>query len=259
MKTLSLLTAAALVFAAPGEIAVSSALAGGNAKPIKVTSTLDRRTVLPTRIHWVGRPSIAPANVASVEFLIDGRLGWVERHAPYVYGNDGNWLVTSFLKPGVHTFTVRVTTLTGTIARDTVRARVAAPAAPPAELSGTWSRTPTEEDLKKCTAASGGCPPTGTWGLTISARGWTMRDPQNGGGLFDVAYLADGRLQMRPTIEYPPFPNSNNGGWCGDTDPLSIWSAIASSDGKTLQLAPVGGDPCGNRAAILEGTWTRVG
>ena len=90
MKAMFLLTAAALALAAPGEIAVSSALAGGNPKPIKVTSTLDRSTVLPTRIHWVARPSIAPASVASVEFLIDGRLGWVERHAPYVYGNDGN-------------------------------------------------------------------------------------------------------------------------------------------------------------------------
>ena len=43
--------------------------------------------------------------------------------------------------------------------------------------------------------------------------GWQLRDPTPGGswGLFDVLYQPGGRLQMRPTIEYPPYPNSNNG------------------------------------------------
>src|SRR5712692_1085654 len=74
-------------------------------QPISVTSTLDRQTALPHRILWEATPSVP--EVSEVDFLIDGTLGWVEHYVPYVYGDDGNWLVTSFLKPGEHTFTVR--------------------------------------------------------------------------------------------------------------------------------------------------------
>jgi hypothetical protein len=239
-------------------LAASSGFAGGNAKTLKVTSTLDGRRVLPTRIHWTARPGIASSKVEEVDFLIDGRLAWVEHKAPYAYGNDGNWLVTSFLKPGMHTFTVRALTLPRRpIAADVVKARVVAALPPPSELAGSWTRVVTDEDVKKCTSDQ--CAPAGTWGLTISSRGWAVRDPEGGGGLFDVAYLAGGKLQMRPTIEYPTYPNANNGGWCGDTDPLSVWTGVPSSDGKTLRLDPAGTDPCGDRASVIEGTWTRTG
>ena len=62
---------------------------------------------------------------------------------------------------------------------------------------------------------------------------------------------------MRPTIEYPPYPNDNKGGFCEDTDPLATWTYTVANDGKTLSLHPTGHDPCGDRAAILEGTWRR--
>ena len=73
--------------------------------PFKVSSTLDGKTVLPHRIHWLGYPSLAHADVVKVEFLIDGKLAWVEHSAPYVYGSDDNgrnegYLVTSWLTPG---------------------------------------------------------------------------------------------------------------------------------------------------------------
>src|SRR5205085_9883793 len=117
---------------------------------------------------------------------------------------------------------------------DTVTARVLPAPAPPSELAGTWSRTATKDDLKKCkTAAEGGCPPTGVWKITIGSRGWAPTDPEGNRGLFDVAYLGDGRVQLRPTIEYPPFPNSNNGGWCSDTDPLASWTTTVDLSAKT--------------------------
>jgi hypothetical protein len=236
--------------------AVSSALAGADTTAHKMTSTLDGRHTLPTRVHWIARPGISSAKVAEVDFLIDGRLAWVEHKPPYVYGDDGNWLVTSFLKPGMHTFTTRAITIaTKRIRPDIVKALVVAPAAPPAELAGSWTRAVSADDMKKCT--SGSCAPAGTWGLTVSAKGWAMRDPDGGAGLFDVAYLAGGALQMRPTIEFPTYPNANNGGFCSDTDPLSVWTGTPSSDGKTLRLDPAQADPCGDRAAILQGTWIR--
>ena len=52
----------------------------------------------------------------------------------------GNWLVTSVLKPGLHTFTVRALTADNQVALDKFQARVTAPRRPPAKLAGSWSR-----------------------------------------------------------------------------------------------------------------------
>ncbi len=232
------------------------ALAAGTGS-FKVTSTLDGKTVLPLRIHWIARPGLTSSKVKQVDFLIDNKLGWVEHNPPYVYGDDGNWLVTSFLKPGRHTFTTRVVAIDGTKVTDTVRARVIAPPQPPATLIGTWGRVVSKSDVTKATSSQP--PPAGRWEITISATGWRTTDPDHGGGMFDVAYVETGRVQLRPTIETPPYPNPSNGGWCADTDPLAIWSDAVSADGSTLTLTPIGREPCGDRAAILEGTWTRVG
>jgi hypothetical protein len=224
---------------------------------LKVTSTLDGLTTLPHRIHWQAFPSAPAADVSEVDFLIDGNLGWVEHKTPYFYGNDGNWLVTSFLTPGEHTFTVRVITTGGHTATDTLKASVTAPAAPPAALAGTWTRTVTPADVQKATSSQP--PPPGRWQLQIGAVGWQLHDPTGGGLILDVGYQAAGSLLMRPTIEYPPYPNSNGGGLCEDTDPLWAWTYSVGDGGKTLTLRPLGHDPCGDRAAILTGTWTRTG
>jgi hypothetical protein len=97
----------------------------------------------------------------------------------------------------------------------------------------------------------------GLWRLTVVAAGWELLDPQANQGLFDVGYQS-AALEMRPTIEYPPFPNSNNGGFCANTDPIFDWTYAIGRGGRTLTLHPEGQDPCGDRAATLEGTWTRV-
>ena len=246
--------------AADNESVTTSRAATPAASPAKlsVTSTLDRHTTLPIRIHWQAFPSASARDVSEVDFLIDGKLGWVEHKTPYFYGNDGNWLVTSFLTPGKHSFTVRVITTDGHTATDTVRASVTAPPAPPPALRGvTWTRQVTAADVRKAT--SGQAPPPGRWRLGISPAGWQLHDPTGGGLLFDVGYDPDGSLQMRPTIEYPPYPNSNDGGFCQDTDPLWAWTYSVGDNGKTLTLRSIGHDPCGDRIAILAGTWTRTG
>jgi hypothetical protein len=233
---------------------ISTAHAARREAGFTVRSTLDRKKVLPIRIHWIAKTNIRASRVKEIDFLIDGRLAWIEHHAPFVYANDGNWLVTNFLKPGKHVFRVRAISKSGRTTRDTMAARVRPAPAPPAQLAGTWSRTVTSDDLKKCTSQSG-CPPTGRWSIKISKRGWSPRDPQGNVGLFDVTYPSATILQMRPTIEYPPYPNSNNGGWCDDTDPLATYSVNINTADNTMTLTAT--DPCGDRAAILEGTWAR--
>jgi hypothetical protein len=134
---------------------------------LSVTSTLDRHTTLPIRIHWQAFPSASATDVSEVDFLIDGKLGWVEDKKPYFYGSDGNWLVASFLTPGVHSFTVRVITTDGHTATDTVNASAARPPAPPVALRGvTWTHRVTAADVRKAT--SGQPPPPGRWRLRIS-------------------------------------------------------------------------------------------
>jgi hypothetical protein len=245
------------VAALAGLLAASAAVAANHANTFSVRSTLDGKTVLPIRIHWIAQPSIPPSQVSEVDFRIDGRLAWVEHHAPYVYANDVNWLVTTFLKPARHTFSVSAISTSGRKASDTVTARVAPAPAPPADLTGSWSRTATTSDLAKCTTGPA-CDPIGTWRITISSKGWSARDPRGGGLLFDIVYLSPSQVQLRPTIEYPPYPNNNNGGWCDDTDPLAVYSVSIDTSGQTMTLGAVGHDSCGDRAAILEGTWTHT-
>jgi hypothetical protein len=248
-----------LSFLAVATLAIGTGTAAGHGSGPIVHSTLDGKQVLPIRIHWTAHSSIPAAQVKAVDFFIDGRLAWVEHKPPYVFASDGNWLVTTFLTPGRHVFRTMLVTTNGQRTSDTVTARVLPAPTPPAELAGTWSRTATKEDLSKCTtAAQGGCPPTGLWKITIGPRGWAPLDPQGNRGLFDVEFLGNGRVQLRPTIEYPPYPNSNNGGWCSDTDPLSAWTATVDLTAKTLTLRPEHTDPCGDRAAILAGTWKRT-
>jgi hypothetical protein len=231
-------------------IAVSSALAGRDAKSFTVTSSLDGKTVLPLRIRWIAQPNIPVEQVKEVDYLIDGHRAWVEHHAPYYYGsnegNYGNSLVTSFLKPGQHTFTVQALTTSGQKATDTVKARVLAAPPPPAKLAGAWTRIVTPDDLKKGPAG----PPAGPWTITITSIGWATGP----GDDFDVRYLPNGNVVMGPEID---TLTRHSGAFCG-VDPLHTWTVALSADDKSMQLNPVGTDTCGDRVAILQGTWTRA-
>jgi hypothetical protein len=253
---------AALAFAAssaPGSKPPTAFARTVSSAPLKVTSTLDGKTVLPIRIQWIARPNVSPPKVEAVDYLIDGRLAWVEHHSPYFYADDGNWLVTTFLKPGKHVFTVRVITTTGRTSTDATTARVVAAPAPPTQLLGTWGRTVTAADVKKATSNSP--PPPGRWEIRIGAEGWALgtgHAPTANSLSFDVAYLANGHLQMRPTIERLPY-QGDQGGFCNGVDPLFTWTVSVDATSKTMTLNPSGRDPCGDRVAILQGTWTRVG
>lgn len=245
----------------------------------KVTSTLDGKAVLPHRIHWLGFPSLPHAKVAKVAFLIDGKLGWVEHSAPYVYGADDNgrnegYLVTSWLAPGRHRFVVRVTATDGTAATDNVIARVLPAPAPPAPLAGTWARTIDTATAPK--PGSSGNPtdtftPNGRYTLTFDKR-W-MRDhfpgsfvyPQSnktGNGFVFLSDYTAGPTRLHVVGEVIFHPSSDQlaegGSWCYNSGPPADYNWSVSSN--TLTLAPVGGkDACAIRGFIWTGQWTRVG
>jgi hypothetical protein len=227
-----------------GSVAVSSALAGGSSS-FAVRSSLDGKKVLPHRIHWIARPQISTKKVAAVYFLVDGKKLWVEHHAPYYYGDDGNYLVTSFLKPGMHKFTVKVFASDGGHAADTVRARVLAAPAPPAGLAGAWTGF----------RPAGGVP-AGNWRLEITREGWEIIDPKNGGNRIDVAYLSPGLLEVRTGMA-TGHPTHDLNGWCNGAPGKPAryhWSVT----GTALSFSFVSGHACPGFTTFITGSWSRV-
>jgi hypothetical protein len=222
---------------------------------VAVSSTLQGRSVLPHRIRWEAQPT-DPNRVEQVDFLIDSQLAWTERNAPYVYGDDGNWLVTSFLPPGRHRFETRLVTSDAHTFSDTVVATVPDADEPPMPVSGHWTRVVTTADT--ATATSGAPPPVGLWSLTIDDVGWSLSDPAQGRLRTDVAYPAAGHLVLRPTIETPPYSDQSHGAFCHEPDPEGNWTYTVRDNGRTLTLQPAAPDPCGDRTAVLRGQWTRT-
>ena len=247
---LTLALAAVLAPAAysrPLEGAIGGAAVGrAGAQAFVVTSTLEGKQVLPHRIRWTARPNLPVSQVSIVQFLIDGKLGWFERRTPYTYGDDTNWLVTSWLAPGDHTFVVRAKAKDGRVALQKTIARVLPAPAPPAELLGTWKHAF-----------------AGTWVLRIDQTGWKMRDPFGTGNFIDIAYLPGGTLQARGGIFTTPNNRFEGNGWCRDLNAPVNYRWAVSAD--TLTLTHYGPDRCtdagenGKQHYVWNGDWTKSG
>jgi len=235
-------------------LATGCSSASGSRADVTVTSTLDGHTTLPHRIHWQAFPH-AQSRVAEVDYLIDGKRMWTERNAPYFYGDNGNYLVTSFLRPGKHAFTVRAVDVSGQIATDTVTAAVPPAPAPPAALAGTW----------EATQPAGGSL-AGSVSLVITSVGWYEGQypvTNLNGNLEDVAYLSPGLVEVRTGMAIGHDSVANGGadndlnGWCND-DPGSPARYRWSVTGTHLSFTFAGGQPCSGFTKFLTVTWTRV-
>jgi hypothetical protein len=242
-----------------------------------VTSTLDGKKVLPHRIHWLGMTTLPGSQIKEVDFLIDGRVAWIEHKAPYVYSdNDGphlGYLVTSWLSPGMHRFAVKAVAVDGRTGTDTVIARVLPPSVVPTALAGTWTRTIT--DVSGAPAVNtpgnpGTLTPPGRYTITFEAR-WIHDvfpcdtspcrfNPKTGaGGEFVSDWTpAATTFQVRGPVTFRVFHDTDRlgGWWCWMDGPSATYTWSVS--GATLTLTPVGGhDACGIRGFIWAGKWTR--
>jgi hypothetical protein len=248
----------------------SAAATASKSKP-KVRSTLHGKTVLPHRIHWLAFPSVPRSDVKEIAFLIDARVKWIERNAPYSYSDDDGYLVTSWLTPGRHRFTVRLKTYGGRTAEDSVVARVLPEPDPPAALAGTWQRPVDTSNYE-----GNGPLPSGTYTLRFEKR-W-IQSPNPGkfakgngptasihtgaGWVFDydwtpgpTQFHVQGAVTFRIFNE-GPFGDAEGGSRCNMGGPGADyrWSV---SDNK-LTLAPVATDRCAERGFIWTGEWSRV-
>jgi hypothetical protein len=246
-----LLLAVCAFVAASSAVIIRSAAAEGTKQSFKVTSTLDGKKVLPHRIHWFAFPNMSASRVAEVDFLIDGKLSWIEHHAPYAYGYNANYLVTSWLAPGAHHFTVRAIATDGSRATDSTVARVLPTPPPPSQLADTrWKRT--------LTAAQAHGQPHGTWVLSINRVGWKIKVPPIGANLIDVGYLSPGLLELRGGIWTKPPPANNpeeGNGWCDE--PFQPVRYRWSVQGGALTLTLAGPKRCDGQSVILAGEWSR--
>lgn len=180
---------------------------------------------------------------------------WTEHQTPYYYGgNDGryaNWLNTSFLKPGLHTFTARVFASGGSTGTDNVSARVIQAPPPPAALAGTWKH--------HVNGGCGACDKHGDVTVSISTTGWGLT-PHATTDKWDARYLSGSRVVFGPIVVLPHMSAGQRlGGFCNGLDPLHTWTYAVAADGQSFQLHPVGKDPCSDRQHGLDGTWTRAG
>jgi hypothetical protein len=261
-----------------GVITAASARATSGAKPFAVTSSLDGKKVLPRYSHWLAHPNVGPAQVAEVDYLIDGKRRWVEHGSPYNYAGDDEhghlgYLFTSWLTPGQHRFTVVAVTAARKKASDTVIARVLSASAPPAALAGTWTRTMTNQDRQKCDPAFGApdnCAPAGNWRMIIDKVGIWNEDPLRGGIV--TAYSVSGNvlhgyapIQMVPKKEdgspgqiraHGYTLDAGGGIDCNEAGPFTNYRWSTSGNELTLEALDRN---CGQQRAIWEGTWTRVG
>jgi hypothetical protein len=235
-------------------VSAVSAAAGG--RPFVVTSTLDGKTVLPHRIHWVATPTLPPTHVTEVEFLIDGgAVRWIGRRPPYTYGGVGGYLVTSWLAPGLHRFTAKAIAIDRRVTADTVTARVTQAPAPPAALAGTWERTLAP------TGRAGWAP--GVYKLVFDRRWIELVHP---GGTGQTDYIdwtpAKRSFRVRGPVTLRMQVSDVRGGWpCEPGGPGGVYAWSVA--GRKLTLTPGGWpnatDLCALRGRIFTGLWTRVG
>jgi hypothetical protein len=242
MRRLAALTAAFVLLA-------SGTAIGSGTSSFTVSSTLSDKHVLPHRIRWLGKPSLPPTKIREVDFLIDGRLSWIEHHAPYTFGYDGNYLVTTWLKPGVHTFTVVAISTSGRRARSSSRAQTFANLPPPAALDGSWHRRISASDV-----GATGSP--GTWTLTVNSVGWRFLDPtRRRGALIDVAYLSPTVVEARGGISTRDHDPRENNPWCDE--PFEPVRYAVQTTGDRLTITRTGIKACDGQADVWAGVWTR--
>jgi hypothetical protein len=259
----------ALAFGCAGLAVVmtaSSTAAEQRAEAFTIRSSLDGKTVLPHRIRWIAYPS-APVLFPGVEFLIDEKVVASNRLPPFAFGDDGRdeatgevntgYLVTSWLAPGKHRFTIRAKgtgTNRRTTATRTVVARVPAAPARPTQLLATWQRDlatavpPDRSMLYRPTA------PAGTYRFAINSRFIQISGPDPRKHV-KIDYVAG---PDTITIRGPVWTGDpDEGGWCEPWGPLATYSWTVS-DGR-LTLTPSGRpDACKQRGAVLTGAWARV-
>jgi hypothetical protein len=223
-------------------------------RPAAITSTLDGLRVVPHRYRWIADSHVR-ASISEVRFVIDGSVRWIEHDPPYMYGGDDaganrGFLITTWLAPGPHRFTVMADDDNGRTYSRTVTARVLPAPKPPPALAGRWRRSA----------------PEGHWDLIFDRIGEWHLDPE-GSGLANQMDISGHTLHVYAPIQMSPLINDHTqikrlghvdlGGFdCNPAGPFGTYRWTISGDRLTLRPLH---ERCPDRNGILAHTWRRVG
>jgi len=262
-RALSLCTVSTLIALAGCSSGSSHAAAAKSTAPsasaavaLAVTSSIPDGARLAAALPWSARVS-PDTDVASVDFVIDGKVQWSEHNAPYFFNDDNNLLPPWLLGAGAHTLQVRATSTSGATASATSHITVTAAPTVPSALLATFARTLTKGDLDKTSTLSGydpnNQPPPGRW--TIRFRSdylIALGDPSNPAGENET-FQADaaGNLTLAGPANWLTPPDLR-GGLC---DPAPTDHYQWAVKGNVLTIT--GGTNCPNRKALFDGTWIR--
>ena len=254
-------------------VSVPAAFGRSGEATFSVSSSLDGKTVLRIRSHWLAYTDLPPGKVGEVDFLVDGTVRWIEHHAPYNFASDDNgkkmgYLITTWIKPGIHRFAVRVTSKDGQTKSEGFDARVIAAPAPPPELAGkTWRRVVP----KNFPDPFHGKPwilwfdRIGEWHIDWTGGGVLDQYEVRGHVLYEYSPIQTGPSEWQGSkctgLGCTPARKNGHlyhaaGNDCDMSGPFGTYRWSVSEN--TLTLKPIH-EGCKGRANHLAGTWTRIG
>ena len=148
-----------------------------------VSSSILAGQILTGKPAWTATVAgISTGQVGSVDYYVDGVLGWTEHLSPYVFNGDGNTLDTTALSNGSHTFTVVATATDGTTSTAQAVASVSNGVAGPPVNSVLPSVSGTAQQGQTLSAS------TGTWSGSPTSFAYRWRDcDASGAGCVDIA------------------------------------------------------------------------
>jgi hypothetical protein len=221
------------------------------APPLGVVSSVSDRATLAGALQWTAvATGVRPEDpVARVDFLVDGRRRWTDRHAPFVFNDDRNALHPWILTRGSHRLAVRLVTTRGRTVGTASEVTVA-PAPPvPSALAGRWWRRLTAADIR----TAGRTLPAGVWHARFAGNGVVFfAGPRGARGAEAFTAIRTGLIALAgPVLWLAPEPRRS--GLCNAERPAPYdWHV----HGSALTLTTRHDGRCPNRAALFGGTWT---
>ena len=222
-----------------------------------VTSSIVDGATLAGPVHWSAGPvGTPPGGLDRVEFLIDGKLLWVERHAPYDFNNDANYLYPYVFTRGPHQLIARAVSTSGEQVTATANVQMAqSPPRIPRALQATWKHRVSQSVIDRGSVPGDPPLPGGVLRMKFGADGLALASPPKPvmAGYYAFAATARGVLHFGGPVNWLTAQSSFEGICHGDrTFARYRWKI----DDRALTLKVIK-DPCRLRAALLTGRWTR--
>jgi hypothetical protein len=214
------------------------------APSLRVVSSISDRATLAAALEWTAVPvGVRSADpVARVDFLVDGRRRWTDRHAPFVFNDDHNALHPWILARGSHRLAVRLVTTLGKTVGTSSQVTVAPTPAVPSALAGRWTRRLAGRTL-----------PAGVWHARFAGNGVVFfAGPRGARGAEAFTAIRTGLIALAGPVLWLA-PEQRSSGLCDGERPAPYGWHV---HGAALTLATRHDNRCPNRAALFAGTWT---